>query len=107
MSAHSCRTSRFSARLANNFSCSLSQWKHGKCPKHTSNGSRLTKFEGYLPACEYIPLSSLLANRDVSKSSLWQGGRRDGCIHRTSQKDKPEFDFVFKPSDIVVRGNVG
>ena len=52
----------------------------------------------------WIPLSLPLANKDVSKPSLWWGGRRDG---RTGQRDKPAFDFVFKPSDIVGRGNVG
>ena len=31
--------------------------------------------------------------------------RRDGCIHRTSQKDKPEFAFVFKSSGHVGRGS--
>lgn len=31
--------------------------------------------------------------------------RRDGCIHKTSQKDKPEFDFVFKSSSNGGRGS--
>ena len=35
------------------------------------------------------------------------GGGGGGREMWTSQKDKPEFDFVFKPPDIVGRGNVG
>ena len=74
-----------------------------KCRSAPRRLSRIVRGSLWIPLLLWIHLFALLANKDISKPSLWRGGRRDG---RTSQKDKPAFDFVFKP-DIVGRCSVG
>ena len=77
-----------------------------------TTGTWLTKFGSYLIACEYLPSYESLSPRSLLIGTFQnlpcgEDGGGGGGERWTSQKEQPEFDFVFKPPDIGGRGNVG